>query len=146
MEKIFIVQTWTKGPQVIVPPSMINWLAHQPSDLMNAKDCTFKNMQFVYTVHHPEITHNDMLDQLIKKDLTCTIGSVNAEIVEELELTFNKLFGNDTEQWKEVYVWDCMIKMVARTANRIFVGPDLCKSTLVALVVYCRYLTVDRSE
>jgi hypothetical protein len=133
MEKIFIVPTWTKGPQVIVPPSMINWLAHQPSDLMNAKDCTFENMQFAYTVHHPEITHNDMLDQLIKKDLTRTIGSVNAEIVEELELTFDELFGSDTEQWKEVYVWDCMIKTVARTANRIFVGPELCESTLVAL-------------
>jgi len=111
-----------------VPPSMINWLAHQPSDLMNAKDCTFENMQFAYTVHHPEITHNDMLDQLIKKDLTRTIGSVNAEIVEELELTFHELFGSDTEQWKEVCVWDCMIKTVARTANRVFVGPELCRN------------------
>ena len=122
-----MVPTWTKGPQVIVPPSMINWLAHQPGHIMNAKDCTFENMQFKYTVHHPEITHNDMLDLLIKRDLTRTIGSLNEEIVDELHAGFDSLFGNDTEEWKEVCVWDSMIKTVARSANRIFVGPDLCE-------------------
>jgi hypothetical protein len=44
-ERIAIVPTWTKGPQVLLPPSMIPWLARQPSAELNAKDCTFDNMQ-----------------------------------------------------------------------------------------------------
>jgi hypothetical protein len=129
-EQIFVVPTWTKGPQVILPASMINWLAHQPKDLMNAKDCTFENMQFAYTVHHPEITHNDMLDLLIKRDLTRSIGggSLNDEVVDELEASFSELFGRDMEGWRDVCVWDSMIRIVARTANRVFVGSELCEN------------------
>ena len=145
MGKKFVAPTWTKGPQVIVPPSMIHWLAHQPSDRLNARDCTLESMQFAYTVRHPEITHNDMLDQLIKKDLTRTTGSLNADVMDELELTFGELLGNDTEQWKDVCVWDCMIRTVTRTANRVFVGPELCKSSPAAFGI-CRYLTPARPK
>ena len=137
MEKVFVAPTWTKGPQVIVPPSMIHWLAHQPSDLLNARDCTLESMQFAYTVCHSKITHNDMLDQLIKKYLTHTTGSLNAKVMDELDLTFGELFGSDTEHWKDVCVWDCIIKTVTWMANRVFVGPKLCESSTVAFGFHC---------
>lgn len=37
----YVVPTWTKGPQTILPPKYGNWIACQPDALLNAKDCTF---------------------------------------------------------------------------------------------------------
>lgn len=142
-EKIAVVPTWTKGPQVIIPPTMIPWLAQQPSHVFNAKDCTFENMQFKYTVEHPEITHNDMLDLMIKRELTRTIGTLNDEISAEFSDCLEEMFGGPTVdgsagEWREVGVWDSMIRAVARTANRIFVGPELCESSLSPRTSRCR--------
>ena len=105
---------------------------------MNAKDCTFENMQFAYTVQHPEITHNDLLDLMIKRDLTKSVGNLNNEIVQEIQECMEELFGGDVEgdgeaEWREVGVWDSMIKLVARSANKVFVGPELCESVIPIL-------------
>jgi hypothetical protein len=108
---------------------MIPWLSKQPSAQLNAKDCTFENMQFAYTVQHPEITHNDLLDLMIKRDLTKSVGHLNDVVVEELQGAMQELFETniDAEGWTRISVWDAMIKTVARSANRVFVGPELCK-------------------
>ena len=145
MEEIFVAPTWSKGPQVIVPPSMVHWLAHQPSVRLNARDCALENLQSEYTLPHHEIFLTNMIEQLIKKDLTRTIGSLNAEVLEEIEFTFLEQFGSDTEQWKEVCVWDSISKAVARTENRVFVGPELCESP-TGTFGFRRCLTPTRSE
>ncbi|KAK7041459.1 hypothetical protein VNI00_009325 [Paramarasmius palmivorus] len=124
---VSIVPTWTKGPQVIIPPTMTNWLAHQPSHILNAKDCTFESQQFQWTLQHPEIQHNDMMDLMIKRDLAKSVGQLNDQIVDEINAAMDELFGNDTEEWKEVGIWDSMIQLVARSANRVFIS-DLCRN------------------
>ncbi|KIJ43181.1 hypothetical protein M422DRAFT_253378, partial [Sphaerobolus stellatus SS14] len=126
-DQIYVAPTWTKGPQIILPPSMSNWLAAQPDAILNAKDCTFETAQFTYTVGHPEITSNDMIDLLIKRELTRTIGTLNNEILEEVEGTMEELYGIDN-QWREVGVFDTLTRTVGRASNRVFVGKELCSN------------------
>ncbi|KAF8202595.1 cytochrome P450 [Mycena galopus ATCC 62051] len=126
-DKIYVVPTWTKGPQIILPPSMGNWLASRPDAILNAKDCTFETAQFTYTVGHPEITSNDMIDLLIKRELTRTIGTLNKELLEEIEGSMEGIFGTDGE-WREVGVFDSLTRTVGRVANRVFVGKELCSN------------------
>ncbi|KAL0068018.1 hypothetical protein AAF712_004921 [Marasmius tenuissimus] len=109
---VSVVPTWTKGPQILVPPSLINWLAHEPEHILNARDCTFEDMQFAYTTAHPEIMNNDMLDLMIKRELTRHVGTLNDKICE----------------WREVGVWDSSIRLVVKAANSVFVGSDLCRN------------------
>ncbi|KAJ6454267.1 cytochrome P450 [Mycena vitilis] len=124
---IYVVPTWTKGPQIIFPPSMGNWLASRPDAILNAKDCTFETAQFTYTVGHPEITSNDMIDLLIKRELTRTIGTLNNELLEEIDGSMEGIFGTDGE-WREVGVFDGLTRTVGRVANRVFVGKELCSN------------------
>ncbi|THU95307.1 cytochrome P450, partial [Dendrothele bispora CBS 962.96] len=125
--QIFVAPTWTKGPQIVLPPSMTNWLAAQPDAILNAKDCTFDTAQFTYTVGHPEITSNDMIDLLIKRELTRTIGSLNHLLIEEIEDSMETIFGTDG-LWREVGVFDSLTRTVGRVANRVFVGKELCSN------------------
>jgi hypothetical protein len=81
--------------------------------------------QFTYTVGHPEITSNDMIDLLIKRELTRTIGSLNDEILEEVVDSLEILYGTDG-RWRRVGVFDTLTRTVGRAANRVFVGKELC--------------------
>ncbi|KAJ7454982.1 cytochrome P450 [Mycena galericulata] len=126
-DEIYVVPTWTKGPQIILPPSMGTWLSSRPDAILNAKDCTFETAQFTYTVGHPEITSNDMIDLLIKRELTRTIGSLNNELLEEIDGSMEGIFGTDGE-WREVEVFDSLTRTVGRVANRVFVGKELCSN------------------
>jgi hypothetical protein len=69
-----------------------------------------------------------MLDLLIKRELTRTVGTLNNETVDEITATMDTLFGGPDagSEWREVGVWDAMIRTVARSANRVFVGRELC--------------------
>ncbi|KAK1226155.1 hypothetical protein PQX77_010865 [Marasmius sp. AFHP31] len=131
---ISIVPTWTKGPQILVPPSLINWLAHEPEHVLNARDCTFEDMQFAYTTAHPEIMNNDMLDLMIKRELTRHVGNLNDKICTEVDVAMGEMFGtgdlaeNGEGEWREVGVWDSSIRLVVKAANSVFVGSELCRN------------------
>ncbi|KAJ6585924.1 cytochrome P450 [Mycena capillaripes] len=125
--RVYVVPTWTRGPQIVVPPSMGLWIAAMPDDVLNAKDCTYDNVQFKYTVGHPEILANDMIDLLIKRELTRTTGTMNVEITEEIEDSLESLFGADG-QWRKVGVFDTLTRTVGRVSSRVFVGEELCRN------------------
>ncbi|KAH8824882.1 cytochrome P450 [Flagelloscypha sp. PMI_526] len=141
--KPYVVPTWTKGPQVILPPQYANWIASRPDDILNAKDVTFDTAQFEYTVGHSEITSNDMIDILIKRELTRTVGLLNREITEEVVDSMDGLFGNG--EWITTGVFDSLTRIVGRAANRTFVGKDLCSNMeyVLAGVHFARDISVS---
>ncbi|KAJ7053953.1 cytochrome P450, partial [Mycena amicta] len=122
---IHVVPTWARGPQIMLPPSMGHWLSQMPDEVLNAKNCTFYNVQFKHTVAHPEIYNNDILDLIIRRELTRTAGTMNRELLEDVEDSLAQLFGTDGE-WRTRIVHDQMSRVVARVTNRTFVGKELC--------------------
>ena len=85
-----------------------------------------KLAQFEYTVGHPEITNNDMVETLIKRELTRTIGTLNREILEEVEASVEDIFGVNNEL-KKYKIFESLTKIIGRAVNRVFVGKELCK-------------------
>ncbi|KAJ7060186.1 cytochrome P450 [Mycena amicta] len=125
--KIFVVPTWTRAPQILLPPSMASWLAAQPEHIVSAKDRTFNAAQFKYTVGHPEILKNDMVELIIKRELTKTVGTLNEDIIDEILSSMDSLYGTDGE-WRECYIFDSLTRTVGRVVNRVFVGKELCQN------------------
>lgn len=76
---------------------------------------------------HPEILANDMIDLLIKRELTRTTGTMNAELIDEVNDSLESLFGGDG-QWRKVGVFDTLTRTVGRVTSRVFVGKELCES------------------
>ncbi|KAJ4355133.1 hypothetical protein N0V95_003215 [Ascochyta clinopodiicola] len=63
---------------------------------------------------------------VIKTDLTRKLGSLTEEIWTELDTALEQYWGTDTEEWREVNVFQTMMRIVTRTSNRLFVGKQLC--------------------
>lgn len=116
-----------QGLTVLVPPSQIPWLLSQPEHVLNTKEVHRDSLEADYTMLNPEIVRHPVHEDVIRRDLTRQLGSLTMEIMEELGNGFDRYWGFDTENWKEACVYDNMMKIIARTSNRIIVGLPLCE-------------------
>lgn len=132
------------GECVLLPPSYTDWIINQPDDVLNVKEVHRQALQTEYTMAHPVIVQHPFHEDVVRRDLTRQLGSLTEEIMDELAAGFDQYWGMDTEDWKEICVWEDTMKIIAMTSNRIFVGLPLCTWAQRNLLVFV--LTVPRSE
>jgi hypothetical protein len=116
------------GPMVVLPHTDAAWLNDQPESVLDATGPQADLLSSNYTLEIPVLINHDHL-KVIRRDLTRNLGSLTGEITDEIEAAFKDAWGEDTENWKIVSPYDSTMDIVARTANRIFVGAPLCKRT-----------------
>ena len=84
------------------------------------------NLQTDYTFSDPVIVRHAHHEQIVKTDLTRQLGNLTSGIMDELGAGFDETWGFDASNWKEIGVFTNMMRIIARTSNRIFVGLPLC--------------------
>lgn len=65
--------------------------------------------------------------KVIQVNLTQKLSSILPDIVEEVTLAWQDNT-NIGDEWSEINVWNVMLKVISRTANRMFVGLPLCRN------------------
>ena len=118
---------------VIIPPLQLHTILNKPENEIEAMDSQNETLQASYTIQDKEIYVNSIHFNVVNKQLTRDIPSFIESIAEELALGFQRYWGTSTE-WKTVGAWDTCQKIVARTANRVFLGTTLC--TLIPVTMY----------
>ena len=111
---------------IILPAESVNWIINQPDSALCSLDVLTTQLQAKYTFSHPYIVDNTTHHDTIKGDLTRQLASLTKPIMEELAASFDDCWGTDTTKWKEVCVFETIMRVVARTSNRVFVGSPMC--------------------
>ena len=125
----FIQMSPFDGPVIIVPRSLITWLFNQPDPMtVSIKASILEALKAEYTIKPDHIRGRiHVHEKLIKRDLTRNLEAVIPDIAEELEVSLNDIIGSETENWKEITVYETIRKVLTRTTNRVFVGLHLCE-------------------
>ncbi|OQO12016.1 hypothetical protein B0A48_02655 [Cryoendolithus antarcticus] len=113
-------------PNVIVPPEFAHWMDSQPEDKLSARE---GQLYFLskYTFSHPRL-HQDTLDaNTARTAMIVRLQTLFAQVNDEIVTALNDVWGNDEEEWKEVNLYETMWVVVARAANRAFLGRPLCR-------------------
>lgn len=113
---------------ILLPASHAAWLVSQPETILSATEPHVEQLQTQYTFVHSWIVQNPVHHDLIKGELTRQIGSLMKELMDEITATFDELWGTNTDEWKEVCVFDTVMQVVARASNRAFVGLPSCRN------------------
>lgn len=71
------------------------------------------------TLYHEHVVH---------KNLARRLHTIIPGVWEELQLRFDETWGFDTTDWKDVCVFENMMRTIAQASNRMFVGVPLCRS------------------
>ncbi|KAF4632466.1 hypothetical protein G7Y89_g5655 [Cudoniella acicularis] len=124
----FVLPNVVAGPEVILPQSMMDWLLHHPDNVLDQNEVNRDFLQADYTMLHEKVIHDSVHAEFIRKALTQHLGDYTGDVAEEVDFVFRKVWGIDSESWKEVVVYDTMSEIIARISNRVLVGLPLCRN------------------
>jgi len=113
---------------VLVPVSQVKWIVDQAEHVLNANEMQREVLQTDYTLLDSTLARNPIHELVVRRDLTRYLGALIPDIEDELKVGVDELWGKDTEKWTDVVVFSTMMKIVARTSNRLFVGLPLCRN------------------
>lgn len=111
---------------MLLPPSKANWVVEQPDDVLSVHELLCDVFQFEYTLMSPEVTRSPTQTELIKRDLTRQVGPLTGVLMDEVQRSFDDIWGLETEHWREVRIHQTVQKIIARSSYRVFVGAPIC--------------------
>ncbi|KAH8819202.1 cytochrome P450 [Xylogone sp. PMI_703] len=114
---------------VILPNSSVKWIIGQPDDVLGALAAQANSLEAEWTLWGNQTLINRVVHkELVVRDLTRAVSYVVPQTMEEVAAGFDEFWGTDTENWREVNVFETAMKVVARSVNRTFVGFPLCRN------------------
>ncbi|KAI1746961.1 cytochrome P450 [Xylaria castorea] len=126
-DQIYVLPYFVNGPQVILPPSQIPWLLEQPDDVLSQDHVNRQFLQVEYTFFHANRVEGPVHPEVIQHQLTKKIGTLVDDIVDEVRTVLEDCWGTDTNEWREVRVYDTMLHVMARLSIRVLMGREFCR-------------------
>ncbi len=115
------------GAHILLPASSIEWIIQQQDSILSVDETHRESLQTDFTFVHPFVVANPLHHETVKNELTRQLGALTTDIMDELSSAFDDIWGTDTQQWRDVCIFEAVMQIVARTSNRVFVGPSLCR-------------------
>lgn len=119
---------YINGPQIILPNSQIRWLLEQPDTVLSQEKVNRQFLEADYTFLHANLVDGPVHPEIIQHQLTKRLNTFTNDVVEEVNICLEEIWGTDTEEWREVKVYDTMLTLVARLSTRVLVGVPLCRN------------------
>lgn len=105
---------------------MVKWIITQPNSILGAAESQRELLQSDYSWLDPSLAAHPVHWNTIKVSLPKAMETLIPEVWDEVEASVNEYWGHDTDEWRDIGVFDTMMKTVARATNRSFVGLPLC--------------------
>ncbi|CAJ2511764.1 Uu.00g073890.m01.CDS01 [Anthostomella pinea] len=135
------------GHQVIIPSEHLPWLMKQPASVLSQRE---SNNEFLAAKHTflncvaAEDSEWTFVVNLIK-DITKELNNKTNDVLEEIQAALEDLWGNDTQNWKEVDLLDVCLVMMSRIVSRVYVGLPLCRDPayLASSTRFAKFILVE---
>ena len=111
---------------MILPPTVLHDLLNRPDNEIDALEVQIESLQAQYTIPNDRVLRDNYHFDVVRKQITRNLPIMTQGIAEEIDLAFKRYWGTSTE-WKSVQLLETCLKIVARTANRAFLGTELCE-------------------
>ncbi|GAW17803.1 hypothetical protein ANO14919_072700 [Xylariales sp. No.14919] len=126
-DQTYVLPYFINGPQVILPPSQIPWLMEQADDVLSQEHVNRQFLEADYTFFHANMVEGSVHPEIIQHQLTKKINGFADDIVDEVRACLEDYWGTDTEEWREVRVYDTLLLVITRMSIRVFMGLPLCR-------------------
>lgn len=114
--------------KVLLPHTATAWIVSQPDEVLGSKESQRESLQSEYTLSNHDVSRYPRHEHVIRTDLVRQLGNLTLDIMDELSIGFDETWGMDSKEWKSIPLHDNMVRVIARTSNRVFVGAPLCRN------------------
>ena len=112
----------------MTPPEHIRWFSDLPTSIASAHLPLRETVGMSYLVPFMDATHDMYIMDVVRKDVTRSLGKLQLAIVGDLKSTVDRLLGVDQENWRQIALYDVMQETLFKSSNRVFVGMPLCQN------------------
>ncbi|CAK5266785.1 unnamed protein product [Mycena citricolor] len=124
---VFRIPRRWRWDYVVTGPQRIKEVSGAPSEVLSFNDGSGETIQAKYTMG-ADLLNNAYHALAVRTSLTRNLGKVFPEVRDEIECAIDEVFALQDDEWKLVPVMSSLMKVVARTSNRLFVGLPLCRN------------------
>ncbi|KAG6919289.1 hypothetical protein DXG01_007421 [Tephrocybe rancida] len=115
-----------KIPMVVGSQQLVDELRKAPDDQISFRDAILETIQALYTMG-PEVSYDAYHVEVVKLSLTRSLVERFPDVQDEIRTAFEEHVPI-TEEWTPVVALPTIMKIVSRSANRLFVGLPLCQN------------------
>ncbi|KAJ7445670.1 cytochrome P450 [Mycena latifolia] len=105
----------------------IGEVAAAPDDVLSFKEGVGESLQVAYLMG-TDIQDDPYHHRTIRTTLTRNLGRCFPEVKNEIVCAFDDVLQLENDDWKPVTLLPSMMRIIARTTNRLFVGLPLCRN------------------
>ncbi|KAJ7445860.1 cytochrome P450 [Mycena latifolia] len=105
----------------------IGEVAAAPDDVLSFKEGVGETLQVAYLMG-AEIEDDPYHHHTVRTTLTRNLGRCLPEVKDEIVCAFSDVLPLENDDWKPVTLLPSMMRIIARTTNRLFVGLPLCRN------------------
>ncbi|KAJ7683435.1 cytochrome P450 [Mycena rosella] len=145
-ERAFRVPTLSGWDYVANGIQHVEEIAVAPEHVLSLAAAFSDNLQADYTMG-PEVIRNPYDIAAVRTSLTRNLGRCFPEVRDEIVCSFDEVLSLVDEDWKELDVRTNIVRVIARTSNRLFVGLPLCRDKeYLDLVINYTHMVVGRGK
>jgi hypothetical protein len=100
----------------------------QGNHALNGPEATIDMNSFDWTTGHRKYFTDPWQGQVLRRDMNAVLENLMVALNNELHLCFLWRFGSNTNEWKELDIYETMQVIVAQGSSRFTVGLLLCKT------------------
>ncbi|KAI1743146.1 cytochrome P450 [Xylaria scruposa] len=130
---------------IMLPQSDSSFISDQDPKVLNLREVIIDGLHYRYTLSDKYVLTHPLHKKLITTTLTNQVGPLLPELADETIVGFESQWGNDTDNFREISVWDTVGRVIGCATNRVFVGLPCCRDPklLDAGYAYARSLPVS---
>ncbi|KAK6822870.1 cytochrome P450 [Apiospora arundinis] len=113
---------------LIMPESSVEWAMSQPDSALSVSQAFLQANLSTYSLGHSRYWGDPWQFALVKTQLNNMLQSLIPAVDDELHYIVPKVFGTDTENWKEIHVDESVRTIMAAASSRFTVGVPLCRN------------------
>jgi hypothetical protein len=128
--KPFIIPSIHEGDEVLLPKEQSSFIHHANENELSFKAHVIDFFQLQYTSQAWAYHENyELFVKLIGNDLTRSLEQalVADGVTHEARVALAECWGQDTEKWTEVKLYQTLEVIACRVVNILAVGPELCE-------------------
>ncbi|KAI1344563.1 ent-kaurene oxidase [Xylariaceae sp. FL0016] len=126
MRNTFHRVTTLDGDHIVIPNAYLDELGKRPDDEVDVLTAFSKILENDYIALFPEKRKTDIVNGIVKKDLTRALPRLNSRLSAEVEVTVRQELPMSLD-WAPVNIMSSLLRIVAIVSGSVFVGPELCR-------------------
>jgi hypothetical protein len=130
-----------------LPLEHLQWLLKQPESVLSQRESNNEFLAAKHTFLNCVAADDNEWTFVLNliRTTTSQLNNQTSDVIDEIHVALDDLWGNDTTNWKQVDLLDVSLNLVSRIVSRMHVGLPLCRDPtyLASSTKFAKFILIE---